>query len=75
MNWPEAYFRKEAEIILNNFDLTSEEVNLITKEWNEEIDAIPDEWWSHPDTPGDMEPIHALSSLQRIALEHVRQRP
>lgn len=72
MNWPKKYFQAQAEIVLNNFDLTPVEVDAIVKEWNEEINAIPELWYKN--LPPDHEEKHALSALQRIALTHVRRR-
>ena len=70
--WPEKYYRQQAEIILNNFDLTSAEVNAIVEDWNREIESVPDGWYDN--LPPDHEERHSLAVLQRIALKHIRAR-
>ena len=70
--------RQQAEIVLNNFDLTPAEVDAVVKEWNEEINSIPRLWYTAVrgdiNAPMDLEENHALSVLTRIAIAHVRRR-
>lgn len=72
MNWPEEYFREQAENILNLFDLTAEEVDTIVAEWNQQIGEIPENWYD--ELPWEFGDFHALAKLQRIAQTHVRRR-
>lgn len=72
MKWPRQYFKSQAENLVSNFDLTPAELDVVLKEWNEEIESIPDNWYDN--LPPDHEERHALAVLQRIALKHLRRR-
>ena len=65
--------RVQAEVILNNFDLTSPEVDLIVKRWHNAVGFIPEDYFDSA-PPGCGE-AHTLSKLQQIALDVVRERP
>jgi hypothetical protein len=72
LNWPEEYFREQAELVLDMFDLTSEEVDEIVAEWNRQIGEIPENWYD--ETPYGFGDRHALGKLQSIAQTHVLSR-
>ena len=63
---------RQAEIILDMFDLTSLEVDRAVREWNEEISSIPEGWFDN--LPGDFAQKHTLAKLQQIAVRIVRER-
>lgn len=65
--------RVQAEVILNNLDLTSLEVDRIVKEWNEVVGFIPEDFFDGA-PPGFAE-THILARLQEIAVATVRARP
>ena len=66
--------RVQAEAILDNFDLTSLEVDRAVREWNEEIGDIPEGWFDDMNLPGDFADNHSLGKLQQIATDIVRER-
>ncbi len=72
MTWDEEQLRVQAEIVLDNFDLTSLEVDHAVREWNEAIGFIPENWFDG--LPGDFAQNHALAKLQQIAVRLVRER-
>ena len=72
MTWDTEQLRIPAEAILDNFDLTSLEVDCIVREWNEEISFIPEGWFDN--LPGGFEQNHVLAKLQQIAVRIVRER-
>jgi hypothetical protein len=72
VTWDEEQLRVQAEIVLDNFDLTSLEVDRVVKEWNEAIGFLPENWFD--DLPGDFAQNHALAKLQEIAIKVVRGR-
>ncbi len=66
--------RVQAEVILNNFDLTSLEVDRAVREWHDEIGDIPEGWFDDKDLPGNFADNHSLGKLQDIATNIVRER-
>ena len=64
--------RVQAEAILDNFDLTSLEVDRAVREWNEEIGHIPEGWFDN--LPGNFAENHSLGKLQEIIVRLIRER-
>ena len=65
--------RMESEVILNNFDFTSMEVDRIVKRWHEAIGFIPEDFFES--APAGFAETHTLAKLQQIAVDVVRERP
>ena len=63
---------KQAEVILDMFDLTSLEVDRAVREWNEEISSIHEGWFDNMSR--DFAQNHTLAKLQQIATQIVRGR-
>ena len=63
---------KQAEVILDMFDLTSLEVDRAVREWNEEMSSIPEGWFDNMSR--DFAQNHTLAKLQQIATQIVRGR-
>ncbi len=63
----------QSEVILNNLDLTSMEVDRIVHRWHEAIGFIPEDFFDNA-PPGFAE-THTLAKLQQIAVDVVRERP
>ena len=72
MNPDDEQLLVQAEVILNNFDLTSLEVDRAVKEWHEAIGVIPEGWFDN--WPPSYAQAHKLSKLQDIAVTIVRGR-
>ena len=63
---------KQAEVILDMFDLTSLEVDRAVREWNDAISSIPEGWFDN--MPRGFAQNHTLAKLQQIATQIVRGR-
>ena len=63
----------QSEVILNNLDLTSIEVDRIVKQWNDWMGFYPENFFDGA-PPGFAE-SHTLAKLQQIAVDVVRARP
>lgn len=69
----EEHLLVQAEVILNNLDLTSAEVDRIVKRWHEAIGFIPEDFFDN--APPGFGDTHTLAKLQQIAVDVVRERP
>ena len=63
----------QSEVILNNLDLTSLEVDRIVRRWHEAVGFIPEGFFDN--APAGFAETHALAKLQQIAVDVVRERP
>ena len=63
---------KQAEVILDMFDLTSLEVDRAVREWNDVMSSIPEGWFDN--LPAGFAQTHTLAKLQQIATQIVRGR-
>lgn len=69
----EGLLKTQAEVILNNLDLTSLEVDRAVKRWHEAIGFMPETFFDN--APIGFAETHALGKLQEIAVDIVRERP
>ena len=72
MNWDKEQLRVQAEVVLDNLDLTSREVDRIVMEWTVAIGSIPEDWFDN--SSAGFAQDHALAKLQQIAVKHIRAR-
>lgn len=69
----EEMLQVRSEVILNNLDLTSPEVDRIVQRWHEAMGFYPEDFFDNA-PPGFAE-NHTLAKLQQIAVDVVRERP